>query len=99
MALAFGCLAVPRTLRFPTMARSRWVPVSDQPPALLKKIQITQKLNAPLPLGLHFRDETGKTVSLGDYFGKRPAILSLVSTGAKCSVRRKSTGWWARSRW
>ena len=52
--------------------------VSDQPPALLNKIQITQKLNAQLPLGLEFRDETGKTVSLGDYFGKRPAILSMV---------------------
>ena len=52
--------------------------VSDQPPALLNKIQITQKLNAQLPLGLQFRDETGKTVSLGDYFGKRPAILSMV---------------------
>jgi protein SCO1 len=52
--------------------------VSDQAPALLKKIQITQNLNAQLPLGLQFRDETGKTVSLGDYFGKRPVILSMV---------------------
>jgi protein SCO1 len=52
--------------------------VSDQPPALLKNIQITQNLNAQIPLNLQFRDETGKTVSLGDYFGKRPAILSMV---------------------
>jgi protein SCO1 len=43
--------------------------VSDQAPALLNKIQIKQNLNAQLPLGLQFRDETGKTVSLGDYFG------------------------------
>jgi protein SCO1/2 len=52
--------------------------VSDQPPPLLNKIQITQKLNAQLPLNLQFLDETGKTVRLGDYFGKRPAILSMV---------------------
>jgi len=52
--------------------------VSDQAPELLKKIQITQNLNAQLPLGLEFRDETGKTVRLGDYFGKRPAIVSMV---------------------
>ena len=52
--------------------------VSDQAPELLKKVQITQNLNAQLPLGLEFRDDTGKTVRLGDYFGKRPAIVSMV---------------------
>lgn len=53
-------------------------PVSDQPPALLNKVQIRQNLNAQLPLGLEFRDESGKAVALGDYFGKRPAIVSMV---------------------
>lgn len=53
-------------------------PVSDQPPALLNKVQIRQNLNAQLPLNLEFRDESGKAVTLGDYFGKRPAILSMV---------------------
>ncbi|MGB0121787.1 MAG: SCO family protein [Silvibacterium sp.] len=77
VALAFGCLAGAHA-QVSDYGQKQMGPVSDQPPALLKKIQITQKLNAPLPLGLHFRDETGKTVSLGDYFGKRPAILSLV---------------------
>ena len=76
-ALAFGCLAGAHA-QVSDYGQKQMGPVSDQPPALLKKIQITQKLNAPLPLGLQFRDETGKTVSLGDYFGKRPAILSLV---------------------
>jgi protein SCO1/2 len=53
--------------------------VSDQPPALLQKVQITQKLNAQIPLGLQFRDESGNAVTLGDYFnGKRPAILAMV---------------------
>jgi protein SCO1/2 len=31
-----------------------------------------------LPLDAQFVDDTGKTVRLGDYFGKHPAILSLV---------------------
>jgi len=51
---------------------------ADQQPLLLKKISIQQKLNAQLPLNLEFRDETGKSVHLGDYFGQKPVILSLV---------------------
>jgi len=53
-------------------------PVRDEAPELLKKVAITQKLNTQIPLDLQFRDETGKTVTLGDYFGKRPVILSMV---------------------
>ncbi|HEX3472704.1 MAG TPA: SCO family protein, partial [Silvibacterium sp.] len=34
--------------------------------------------NTQIPLNGEFRDETGKTVHLGDYFGKRPVVLSLV---------------------
>jgi protein SCO1 len=52
--------------------------IRDEAPLLLKRVQITQKLNAQIPLNLQFRDSTGKTVTLGDYFGKRPAILALV---------------------
>ncbi len=51
---------------------------ADQQPLLLKQISIQQRLNTQLPLSLAFRDETGKPVLLGDYFGKRPVILSLV---------------------
>lgn len=50
----------------------------DQLPQVLQKVGITQKLNQPLPLDAQFVDDTGKTVRLGDYFGKRPAILTLV---------------------
>jgi len=52
--------------------------VSDHPPALLDKVTITQKLNTQIPLTGEFRDETSKTVHLGDYFGKRPVVMSLV---------------------
>src|SRR5579884_4029161 len=51
---------------------------ADQQPLILKKINIQQKLGTQLPLNLEFTDETGKAVHLGDYFGKRPVILSLV---------------------
>ena len=51
---------------------------ADQQPLLLKKITIQQRLNQQIPLNLEFRDETGKVVHLGDYFGSRPVILSLV---------------------
>jgi protein SCO1/2 len=53
-------------------------PENDRPPAVLDKVKITQNLNAQLPLNLNFVDETGKTVQLGSYFGKKPAIFALV---------------------
>lgn len=51
---------------------------ADQQPLILKKMSIQQHLNTQLPLNLEFRDESGRVVHLGDYFGKRPVILSLV---------------------
>jgi protein SCO1/2 len=50
----------------------------DQLPQVLQKVQVSQHLNQQLPLSAAFVDETGKPVVLGDYFGKRPAIVSLV---------------------
>ena len=48
-------------------------------PKTLQEVGIEQKLNAPLPLDTEFKDENGKTVKLGEYFGKqRPVILALV---------------------
>jgi len=47
-------------------------------PPLLQGIGIDQRLNEQVPLDLQFRDENGKTVRLGEFFGKRPVILSLV---------------------
>ena len=50
----------------------------DELPTVLKKVGVAQHLNQQLPLNAEFVDETGKTVRLGDYFGKKPALLSLV---------------------
>lgn len=50
----------------------------DGRPKALQDIGIEQRLNEQLPLDLIFRDETGREVRLGDYFGKKPVILSFV---------------------
>ncbi|CAN5571298.1 SCO family protein [soil metagenome] len=50
----------------------------DQLPTVLQKVGVAQHLNRSLPLNAQFVDETGKQVVLGDYFGKHPALLSLV---------------------
>lgn len=50
----------------------------DQLPRVLQKVGVEQHLNQQLPLEAEFVDETGKTVHLGDYFGSRPALMSLV---------------------
>lgn len=47
-------------------------------PDLLKDVGVDQKLGEQVPLSLTFRDETGKTVQLSQYFGDKPVILSLV---------------------
>lgn len=47
-------------------------------PALLKNVGLDQKLNAQIPLDLTFTDENGNTVRLGQYFGSKPVILTLV---------------------
>jgi protein SCO1/2 len=50
----------------------------DQLPQVLQKVGVAQHLNQQLPLDAAFVDEGGKAVKLGDYFGKKPAILALV---------------------
>ncbi len=54
-------------------------PAAQVAPADLSNIGIDQRLNQQLPLDLEFKDETGRTVKLGDYFQTgRPVILNLV---------------------
>lgn len=47
-------------------------------PAIMKEVGFDQRLNEQVPLDLVFRDETGRAVRLGEYFGGKPVILSLV---------------------
>lgn len=48
------------------------------PLPILADVRIDQKLDSPVPLDLTFVDEAGKTVTLSQYFGARPAVLALV---------------------
>jgi protein SCO1/2 len=52
-------------------------PANTRPPRL-ENVGIEQHLDSQLPPDLIFRDETGKAVKLGDYFGRKPLILNLV---------------------
>ncbi|HUP64375.1 MAG TPA: SCO family protein [Thermoanaerobaculia bacterium] len=60
--------------------------LSGTGPAGFAKVE--QRLNVQLPLDLTFRDETGKVVKLGDYFGDKPVIITPVyySCPMLCSV-------------
>lgn len=46
-------------------------------PQALRDVGFDQRLNEQVPPDLCFRDESGRTVRLGDYFGHRPIILVL----------------------
>lgn len=49
----------------------------EQRPPLLREIGFDQHLGEAVPLDLAFRDEAGASVRLGDYFGRKPVVLSL----------------------
>jgi protein SCO1 len=51
-------------------------PAAPQSP--LQGVGITQRMNQQVPADLVFHDATGRTVRLGDYFGQKPTVLSLV---------------------
>ena len=51
---------------------------ANEQPSVLNGVGIAQHLNTQVPLNLAFTDDAGRPVHLGDYFGKRPAILALV---------------------
>ena len=46
-------------------------------PKALREVGIEQRLNEQLPLDAELRDEAGRAVRLGDYFGNRPVVLVL----------------------
>jgi protein SCO1 len=52
-------------------------PAGARPP-VLQDVGIDQLLNNQVPLDLEFRDETGRTVKLAEYFKDKPVVLSLV---------------------
>jgi protein SCO1/2 len=51
---------------------------ADRVPPELRDVGIDQRLNTTLPLDTPLKDEAGRAVRLGDYFGKRPVVFALV---------------------
>ena len=47
-------------------------------PAALRDVAFDQKLDRQVPFDLEFRDESGKTVQLANYFNGKPVILTFV---------------------
>lgn len=66
------------SLAFVTMLLSAASAHDNSRPAALREVAFDQKLDQQIPLGLKFRDETGNSVELGRYFGKKPVILNFV---------------------
>src|ERR1700680_2731485 len=59
------------------MTKGIMSPPANLRPPRLENVGIEQHRDAQLPPDLAFRDETGKPVRLGDYFGHKPLILDL----------------------
>lgn len=51
---------------------------SNKVPGVLSQVSFEQRLNEQLPLELPFKDEQGRSVKLGDYFGRKPVVLTFV---------------------
>ncbi|MGB9465582.1 MAG: SCO family protein [Candidatus Acidiferrum sp.] len=56
-------------------------PAAQNMPSVLQNVGFEPQLNAHLPLDLAFRDETGRSVQLRDYFTQKPVLLALVYYG------------------
>lgn len=52
--------------------------VSTATPPQLKGVGFRQRLNETLPLDATFTDDSGRTVALGQLFGKRPVLMAFV---------------------
>ena len=52
-----------------------WADSTEGLPEPLTRVGFDQRLGTRVPLDLKFRDESGASVVLGDFFGERPAIL------------------------
>jgi protein SCO1 len=75
---AWGMLLILSSSAFAQINSGVMSPPANTRPPRLQNVGIEQHLDAQIPPDLTFRDETGKTVRLGEYFGRKPLILNLV---------------------
>ncbi len=72
VACVLLCASGARAVRLPANTGEP----SGSPP-ILQRVDFEQRLGTQVPLDLPFRDETGRTVRLGDYFQGKPVVLTL----------------------
>ena len=70
-------LLVACTLHGQTIPGNVGPTAATMPPAL-QNVGFEPPLNGPMPLDLAFRDETGRSVQLREYFGQKPVVLAFV---------------------
>jgi protein SCO1/2 len=70
LALAIGAVAQ-------TAPSNVGVPSTALPPDVLN-VGFEPPLNAQMPLDLTFQDETGSSIQLREYFGRKPVLLAFV---------------------
>ena len=80
VGLAALLLATGTALR-PQAVPANAAPAAAAMPAALRNVGFEPPLNGQMPLDLSFRDETGRSVKLGDYFGQKPVVLAFVYYG------------------
>jgi len=71
--LVLGCNALGQG-----MSQGIMSPPANVRPPYLQNVGIEQHLDGQVPADLVFVDDTGRSIKLGDYFGKKPLILNLV---------------------
>src|SRR5689334_2631789 len=77
----FGLLAASGALQAQTVPSKVGPSPAMMPPAL-QNVGFEPPLNGQMPLDLPFRDETGRSVQLRDYFGhQKPVVLAFVYYG------------------
>jgi protein SCO1/2 len=80
LGIASLLLAAGATLRAQAVPANT-EPASSAMPVALRDVGFEPLLNGQMPLDLPFRDETGRTVQLRDYFGQKPVVLAFVYYG------------------
>jgi len=75
------CIATARAQLQPgmpgSMGFSSGIVASNVPPQF-KDVTFQQRLGQKLPLDVRLKDETGRSVALGEYFGSKPVVLAFV---------------------
>jgi protein SCO1 len=80
VALAFVLAFAGARASAQTVPDNAGTPASGLPEAL-RNVGFEPPLNGQIPLALHFNDEAGRDVALGDYFHSKPVLLALVYYG------------------